>query len=63
MDKIGVVKKEISQLKSKIEDLSAWDYASNRKEIEKLRRRMEELLYKGELMWMQRSRVAKEIVT
>jgi hypothetical protein len=58
MDKFGAVTKEIVVLKEKMEDLRSQDHVGNKEEVDKCRRRMEELLYKEEMMWMQRSRVS-----
>jgi hypothetical protein len=58
MDKFGAVTKEIAVLKEKMEDLRSQDHIGNKEEVDKCRRRMEELLYREEMMWMQRSRVS-----
>jgi hypothetical protein len=55
--KFGVVTKELSKLKSTIKELSRQDYIANKEEVDKLTRRTDELLYREEMMWMQRSRI------
>jgi hypothetical protein len=58
MEKFGAVTKEIGDLKEKIEALCVQDYLSNKERIGNYTNRLEELLHREELMWMQRSRVA-----
>jgi hypothetical protein len=50
MDKFGAVTKEIAVLKVKMEDLSSQDHVGNKEEVDKCSRRMEELLYREEMM-------------
>jgi hypothetical protein len=57
-DKFGAIIKELEELKKKMEELSLQNPIKNKQELDRLRARMEELLYREEMMWLQRSRVA-----
>jgi hypothetical protein len=57
-DKFGVVNKELECIKQEIEDLSRRDVLSNQRKIDQLSCCMEELLYREEMMWLQRSRIS-----
>jgi hypothetical protein len=48
----------LEELKKKMEELSLQDPIKNKQELDHLRARMEELPYREEMMWLQRSRVA-----
>jgi hypothetical protein len=56
--KFGVVTKELSKIKKRMEKLELLDPPGHAQELHTLRSRMDELLYKEEMMWLQRSRVA-----
>jgi hypothetical protein len=58
MVKFGAVTKEIEVLKDKIEYLSSRDHVANKDEVDKCTKRIEELLYREEMMWMQWSRIS-----
>jgi hypothetical protein len=53
----GVVAKELAAIRESLETLSLQDPIANQEHITKLRKRMDELLYHEEMMWMQRLRV------
>jgi hypothetical protein len=53
-EKFGAVTKEMNVLKLKIEEQ---DPIINKQELDRLRMHMDELLYREEMMWLQRSRV------
>jgi hypothetical protein len=57
-DKFGAVTKELEILRAKIEGLSTQDHIANQDEVDKLNKRMDELLYREEMMWLQRSRIS-----
>jgi hypothetical protein len=56
--KFGAVSKEIIKLKKRLEWLQSKHFSRNRKEIEGVNRRLDELLLREEIMWRQRSRVS-----
>jgi hypothetical protein len=45
-------------IKEKNESLSSQNHVANQGEIQRLSRSMDELLYREEMMWLQRSRIA-----
>jgi hypothetical protein len=57
-DKFGAVTKELEILRAKIEELSTQDHIANQDEVDKLNKSMDELLYREEMMWLQRSRIS-----
>jgi hypothetical protein len=57
-DKFGVVTKEIENIRNKIEEMSTQDHITHQGEIEKLSKRLDELLYREEIMWLQRYRIS-----
>lgn len=54
----GSVTQELKEIKAKVEELSIADPLLHDAEIRMLYARMDELLYREEMMWLQRSRVA-----
>lgn len=54
----GSVSQEIKEIKAKVEELSSLDPINHDGEIRKLYARLDELLYREEMMWLQRSRVS-----
>jgi hypothetical protein len=58
MEKFGAVTKGLNELRSKVETLSAQDHSGSQEEIRKARFRLDELLYREEMMWLQRSYIA-----
>jgi CRISPR/Cas system type I-B associated protein Csh2 (Cas7 group RAMP superfamily) len=58
MDKFGFVTKELQKLREKIEVLSGRTSANQEDELERLRLRIDEILYREEMMWLQLSRIA-----
>lgn len=56
LQKNGNVIKEIKKSRSRLEELMSMN--ADRKEIREATDRMNELLYREEMLWMQRSRVA-----
>jgi hypothetical protein len=50
-----LVSKELNQLRQKFEELNLWDNNNNFEEIQRKSPRMDELLHREEIMWMQRS--------
>jgi hypothetical protein len=57
-DTFGYVTKDLERTKEKIEELSRQDVIRNQDEIDRLSERMEEILYREEMMWLQRSRIS-----
>lgn len=55
MEKFGNVTKEIAKSRTQLEELMPMN--ADRCEIRKVTDRMNELLYREEMMWLQRSRV------
>jgi hypothetical protein len=58
MQKFGSVTKELQKLRERIAVLSDQMSIDQEEELERLRFRMDEILYREEMMWLQRSRVA-----
>jgi hypothetical protein len=56
--KFGSVTKELEIIKDQLESLSSHNHVANQGEIERLSKCMDELLYREEMMWLQRSRIA-----
>jgi hypothetical protein len=56
--KFETVTKELESIKEQIESLSSQNHVANQGEIERLSQRMDEPLYREEMMWLQRSRIA-----
>jgi hypothetical protein len=54
----GVVTKELGKIRERMERLSKQDSQAAHDELHHLRNRMDEILHREELMWLQRSRVA-----
>jgi hypothetical protein len=59
-EKFGSVSKELNQLHQKLEELNLRDNNNNNnfEEIQRTSARMDELLHREEIMWMQRSRIS-----
>lgn len=53
----GQVTKQLESLWGTLENLEASDPVGNREEILGTKRELDELLYKEEMMWLQRSRI------
>jgi hypothetical protein len=58
MQKFGSVTKELQTLRERIAVLSDQMSIDQEEELERLRFRIDEILYREEMMWLQRSRVA-----
>jgi hypothetical protein len=58
MQKFGSVTKELQKLRERIAVLSDQMSIDQEEELERLRFRMDEILYREEMMWLQRSREA-----
>jgi hypothetical protein len=56
--KFGVVTKELKSIRKRMEELGEGTTAANQEEIRKITNRMDELLYREEMMWLQRSWIA-----
>jgi uncharacterized protein YicC (UPF0701 family) len=56
--KFGSVTKELKQLREQMKEISESQNESQQEELHKLRVRMDEILYREEMMWLQRSRIA-----
>jgi hypothetical protein len=56
--KFGAVTKEMSKIRKRMEELELQGPPGHAQELHTLRSRMDELLYREEMMWLQRSRVA-----
>ena len=56
-EKFGNVTKEIERLRSLLEQLEGEDNIGNRAEILQVKINLDELLYREEMMWLQRSRI------
>jgi hypothetical protein len=54
-DKFGGVTKELEAIRIKMEELCSQDHIANQVQVDQLRDRMDELLYREEMMWLQRS--------
>lgn len=57
LDKFGSVNKELGQIRDKLEELNMLDYHTHKVEIDSLMKGMDELLYREEIMWLQRSKI------
>lgn len=57
LDKFGSVNKELGQIRDKLEVLNMLDYHTNKVEIDSLMKGMDELLYREEIMWLQRFKI------
>jgi hypothetical protein len=57
-EKFGDVNKELTSIRKMMEELEALDLNANQTKLKGLRNMMDELLYKEDMMWLQRSRVA-----
>ena len=55
--KFGSIRKELEELRSKLEALQGQGDQSNVMEIKATMNRMNEILYREEMMWLQRSRI------
>jgi hypothetical protein len=53
MDKLGVVTKELNVMRSKLEEVNNHAQDANQMERQRITRRMDELLYREEIMWLQ----------
>ena len=56
-EKFGHATKELEQLRGELELLEQADPISNREAILKTKQELDELLYREEMMWLQRSRI------
>jgi hypothetical protein len=52
-DKFGAVTKEIATLRERIEELSSQNLGVDCNEVDRLRKCMDEILYREEMMWLQ----------
>jgi hypothetical protein len=57
-DKFGGVTKELEAIRIKMEELCSQDHIANQVQVDQLRDRMDELLYREQMMWLQRSRIS-----
>lgn len=53
----GSVTEELASIRKQIEEINLADPISNEEALNRLMARMDELLYREELMWLQRSRI------
>jgi hypothetical protein len=56
-DTFGAISKELDGTRAKIEDLSQQGVVKNQEEIDRLSKQMVEILYREEMLWLQRSRI------
>jgi hypothetical protein len=56
--RFGSIRKELESLRSKLENLQSRNDANDGEEIKRTMDRMDEILYREEMMWLQRSRVS-----
>jgi hypothetical protein len=56
--KFGVVSKEIKKIRKRMEELIVQNPSEDQPELNGLRERMDKLLHREEIMWLQRSRVS-----
>jgi hypothetical protein len=56
--KFGAITSELNKLKKRLEELSLQAQLASSVEVNDVRQRMDELLYREEMMWLQRSRIA-----
>jgi hypothetical protein len=54
-EKFGAVTLELEKLRKRLEELAGWNNLSDKKDEEETQKRMDELLYREEMMWLQRS--------
>jgi ElaB/YqjD/DUF883 family membrane-anchored ribosome-binding protein len=54
-EKFGAMSSEIERIKKKLEELHATSNDEGEEDVRKLRCRLDELLHRGEMMWLQRS--------
>jgi hypothetical protein len=57
-EKFGSVRKELESLRSTLESLQGTGDDANKEEIKKTMDRMNEILYREEMIWLQRSRIS-----
>jgi hypothetical protein len=57
-DKFGAMTRELEQLRSRLQELESQPSETARNEIDTTRVRLDELLYREEMMWLQRSRIS-----
>jgi hypothetical protein len=57
-DKFGGVTKELEAIRIKMEEFCSQDHIANQMQVDQLRDRMDELLYREEMMWLQRSSIS-----
>jgi hypothetical protein len=57
-EKFGAVSKELAQIRKNIQELNEGDHAAHQTELSQLRNHLDELLYREEMMWLQRSRIS-----
>jgi hypothetical protein len=55
LDKFGAVMKELESIRTKIEQLSSHNHSENQSEVDRLSTHMDELLYREEIIRLQRS--------
>jgi ElaB/YqjD/DUF883 family membrane-anchored ribosome-binding protein len=55
---VTAVTKELTHIRKKMEELSKQNHATGTDELEKLQIRMDEVLYREKMMWLQRSRIS-----
>jgi hypothetical protein len=56
-EKFGIVSSEIERIRKKLEELHATDNDEGEEDVRKLHCRLDELLYREKMMWLQRSRI------
>jgi hypothetical protein len=57
-EKFGGVTSELEKLKKRLEELNSLDANGNQEENWRIRKQMDELLYREEMMWFQRSQIS-----
>jgi hypothetical protein len=57
-EKFGAVSQELEKLRKGLEELAGRNNLLDKKEEEKTRQHMDELLYRGEMMWLQMSHIS-----
>jgi hypothetical protein len=56
-EKFGSVSRELTKIRKRLEALSDQNRAANQLEVSALMKPMDEILYREEMMWLQRSRI------
>jgi hypothetical protein len=55
---LGAVTKELNELRAKLDEVNNQPQEANQMEMQRITRRMDELLYREEMIWLQRSRIS-----